>query len=106
MNSFWLLIVTYPRFSTIPSNFSQFPLRLVSKSLNLSNQLLNFAAWLSYLSGLSMSFDIDRFELVVIVRAGFDLRVLHDAQLVLQFFDSGHEVLDHRGLVLLKIPRH
>ena len=27
-------------------------------------------------------------------------------QLVLQFFDSGHEVLDHRGLVLLKFLVH
>ena len=47
-------------------------------------------------------FDIDRLELVVVVRARFALRVLHDAQLVFQFIDFGHEVLDHRGLVLLK----
>ena len=79
MNSSWLLIVTFPWFSIKPSNFSQFQLRLVSKSLNLSNQELDFAAWLSYLSGLSMSLDIDRFEVVVVVPALFDLRVLHGA---------------------------
>ena len=36
--------------------------------------------------------DIDRCELVVIVRARFALRVHHDTHLVFQFFDSGHEV--------------
>ena len=55
VNSFWCLVVTFPRFWIKTKNFSQFPPRLVSKYLHLSNQVLNFATWLSYLSGLSMS---------------------------------------------------
>ena len=81
-------------FSIKPSNVSKFPLRLVSKSLNLSNEVLNFAAWLLSLFWPLGVFDVDQSARVLVVRARFDLRVLHDAQLVFQFFDCGHEVLD------------
>ena len=67
MNFLWHLIVTFPRFSIIPSNFSQFPLRLVQHVLEFVKPITELCSLVVLLVWPLDVFDIDRFELVVIV---------------------------------------
>ena len=101
MNSFWF----DRHFSTVLDQ----PQKLFPVPVAARHQVLEFAKPSVELCSVVVVlfwpldvFDIDRFELAVVVRARLPLRVLHDAQLVFQFFDSGHEILDHRELLLLK----